>query len=153
MDLLKRILDEAAAALSQRVGLSVLYDPQPVRTGEPSLRLTYMGSEDGGRGHMVLKWLVSLTGAGDGPDVYLPRVIGASLRLESLYDRCRSLGFIDLDVDGTKARMSFVAGLVATGSFSQNEMKVVETGQWSYLWTEPKYISISIPDSVWEKED
>lgn len=147
---MKKVFDAIAQELGQRSGLEVIFDPQPVRLGQPGLRLTYMGSEDGGHGRMVLKWQLSLTGAGDGPDVYLSKVVAASLRLEALYDKCRSKGYADLMVDGVAVRMSYVAGLEATGSFSVNEMKVVETGQWSYLWTEPRYIAVSIPDSIWE---
>ena len=151
VDLLKKVFDAASAALEDLTGLPVLFDPQPVRTARPSLRLTYQGSDSGGVGAMVLKWQLSIVGAGDGPEVYLTSVVRASLALQSMYDKCRSKGWTDLDVAGVGigVRMSFVTGLEVTGSFSQNEMKVVETGQWSYLWTEPKYLTICIPDSVW----
>lgn len=131
----------------------VLMDPQPVHSGQPHLRLTYQGSEGIGKDVSVLKWQLSLTGAGDGPEVYLAAVVRASLALEAMYDPCKGRQYIDLDVGGESVRMSMVTGLQATGGFAQNELKIVETGQWSYLWTEPKWLAVSIPDRLWEEED
>lgn len=153
MDSLRSLLDAASSRIENLTGLKVLYDPQPVRMGGPHLRLTYMGSEECGHGAMRLKWQVSLIGAGDGPDVYLPAVIRASIAVEELYDRCRRPGFEDLVVDGVTVRMCFDAALTASGGFSQNEQKVVETGQWSYLWTEPRYVSMTVPDTFWKTGD
>lgn len=147
---MKKLLEEIASVLKEETGIPVLFDPQPIKTGEPHLRLTYIGSENAGRGFSNLNWQLSLVGAGDGPDVYLPKVLKSSLKLEALYDKCKGPAFRDLHVGSFCCRMSFVAGLVATGSFSQNEMKIIETGQWSYLWTEPKYISVSIPEELWK---
>lgn len=152
MDLLKKILDQMSSLLEAETGLSVLFDPQPVKVAAPSLRLVFLGSEGFGVKATMLKWQIALIGAGDGPDVYLPAVMAASLRLERLYDKCKGPQFIDFNVDGVSLRMCFVAALEATGSFSVNENKIVETGQWSYLWTEPKYLSVTVPDELLFKE-
>lgn len=151
---MKRVLEAIEIELKQVSGLPILFDPQPVKNSEPHLRLTYMGAEPWGKGYMMMKWQLSVTGAGDGPDVYLPEVLAASLRLEALYDKCRHQALHrDISIGKHIARMSFVAeGLAPSGSFSQNEMKVVETGQWSYLFTESRYITVTIPDEFWEKE-
>lgn len=150
---LKKVFEAMCSALTARTGLMVLMDPQPVHSGQPHLRLTYQGSEGIGKDVSGLKWQLSLTGAGDGPEVYLVAVVRASLALEAMYDPCKGRQYIDLDVDGESVRMSMVTGLQATGGFAQNEMKIVETGQWSYLWTEPKWLAVSIPDRLWEEED
>ena len=76
-----------------------------------------------------------------------------AIAVEELYDRCRRPGFEDLVVDGVTVRMCFDAALTASGGFSQNEQKVVETGQWSYLWTEPRYVSMTVPDTFWKTGD
>lgn len=148
---LKEMMDQVKQILKDKSGLDVVFDPQPVRTAAPSLRLTYLGSEHYGIGHSLLKWQLSLIGAGDGPDVYLSSVIAASLRLEALYDRCKGAQHIDFPVGKYTARLCFEETVTPTGSFSQNGEKIVETGQWTYLWTEPRYITVNIPDEVWEK--
>lgn len=149
--LLKEVLDQIKTILKDKSSLDVLFDPQSVRTAAPALRLTYLGSEHYGIGASILKWQLSLVGAGDGPDVYLSSVISASLHLEALYDKCKGKQYVDFPVGKYTARLCFESSVTPTGSFSQNEQKIVETGQWNYLWTEPRYITVNIPDEIWEK--
>lgn len=141
----KSVMTAVEKELKGITGLRALWDPQPVRTAEPQLRLTYIGSEEKGKGCTRVMFHLSLIGAGDGPDVFLPSLIEASVNLDRIYNSCiNSRRFIDMDVDGRAVRMVFENSLTATGTFSQNEQKVVETNQWSYLWTEPRYVAIDM---------
>lgn len=141
---LKAVFKMAEKVLEGRTGLKTLWDPQPVRVSEPMLRLTFMGTEDKGRNTTRIKFQLSLLGAGDGPDVFLTKLIAASISLDRIYNSCTcKTQYVDI---APKVRMVFETGLVATGTFSQNEQKVGETNQWSYLWTEPRYLAIDITE-------
>lgn len=151
---MKRILEAVEAWFREETGLLTLWDPQPVRIAEPQIRLTFMGSEEFGGGAELLKFQLSLTGAGDGPSVFLPEVIKASVRISRLYNQCERKPYTDLDIDGKRIRMSFVnEGLTPSGTFTENEYAAAETNQWSYLWTEPRYMTITLPESFWEEGD
>ena len=144
MSKFKGLMKEVEKTLEDLTGLKVLWDPQPVRTAEPMLRLTFMGTEEKGAGCTRVKFQLSLLGAGDGPDVYLPALIEASIRLDRIYNPCiHKMQYIDID---TGTRLVFETYLTTSGTFSQNEQKVIETNQWSYLWTEPRYVAIDIRD-------
>ena len=149
---MKRILDRVSSILSKETGLKVIYDPQPVRNAEPHIRLTFMGTEPMGIDTDRIIFQLSLIGAGDGPDVFLPSLIKGSLRIERLYDNCEGPRYRDFDISGFGFRISFVEGVSPQGSFSQNEMAIVETNQWTYLWNEPRFMTISVPSAFWEKE-
>lgn len=149
---MKRVLDRVSSILSRETGLKVLYDPQPVRDAEPHLRLTFMGTEPMGIDADRIMFQLSLIGAGDGPAVFLPALIKGSLLIERLYDNCEGPRYRDFSIDGLGFRISFVEGLTPQGSFSQNEMAIVETNQWTYLWNEPRYMTISVPSEFWGKE-
>ena len=143
---MKRVLEAVAKQLTQETKLKVLFDPQPVKSAEPHLRLTYIGSQSYGPDSEGFDFQLSLVGSGDGPDVFLPALLTASAKLDSLYDKCEGPLFRDLKIDSTTyVRMTFVTGLIATGSFTQNEMKIVETNQWSYLWQEPRQMTLVVP--------
>ena len=88
---MKAILDSAARWLTEKTGLPVLYDPQPLRSAEPHLRLTFMGSENFGKGAFAVKFQISILGAGDGPGAYLDSIIKASVRLSRLYEGCAAV--------------------------------------------------------------
>lgn len=141
----KPVMRAVEAELEALTGIRVLWDPQPVRSAEPSLRLTFIGSEEKGMGCTRLSFQLSLIGAGDGPDVFLPSLISASVNLDRIYNSCiNGRQYLDIEAEGIRTRMCFETGLTASGTFSQNENKVVETNQWSYLWTEPRYIALEI---------
>ena len=141
----KPIMKAVEAELEAITGLKVLWDPQPVRSAEPALRLTFIGTEEKGVGCTRVSFQLSLIGAGDGPDVFLPSLISASVNLDRAYNSCiNRRQYVDIEAEGVRSRMCFEAGLTASGTFSQNENKVVETNQWSYLWTEPRYVALEI---------
>lgn len=145
----KPIMTAVEKELKTITGIKVLWDPQPVRAAEPQLRLTYIGSEEKGKGCTRIMFQLSLIGAGDGPDVFLPSLVEASVNLDRVYNRCTNNSkFIDMDINGKTVRLVFEDSLTASGTFSQNEQKVVETNQWSYLWTEPRYIAIDIKETL-----
>lgn len=141
----KPLMKAVESKLEALTGLKILWDPQPVRSAEPSLRLTFIGSEEKGVDCTRISFQLSLIGAGDGPDVFLPSLVAASVNLDRLYNGCiNGKQFIDIEAEGVRSRMCFETGLTASGTFSQNDAKVIETNQWSYLWTEPRYIALEI---------
>ena len=142
---MKAILDSAARWLTEKTGLPVLYDPQPLRSAEPHLRLTFMGSENFGKGAFAVKFQISILGAGDGPWAYLDSIIKASVRLSRLYEGCADDRNTELVCNGRKIRMTLCSGLVATGSFTANAEKEVETNQWSYVFSEVRQMQLQIP--------
>lgn len=142
---MKAILDSAARWLTEKTGLPVLYDPQPLRSAEPHLRLTFMGSENFGKGAFAVKFQISILGAGDGPGAYLDSIIKASVRLSRLYEGCADDRNTELVCNGRKIRMTLCSGLVATGSFTANTEKEVETNQWSYVFSEVRQMQLQIP--------
>lgn len=146
--MIQQILDAAALYLESETGAKVLYDPQPVRKAEPHIRLTYMGAEDKGIGAFCLNFQLSLVGAGDGPGVYLAKIIELSLKLTDLYNPCRHRQDVSIPLkDGGYVKLLLISsGVQATGVFSQNEQTQVETAQWNYLFTESRYISIEVPE-------
>lgn len=142
---MKAILDSAARWLTEKTGLPVLYDPQPLRSAEPHLRLTFMGSEKFGENTFAAKFQISILGAGDGPGTYLSSMIKASAKLSRLYDGCADDRNTEFVCNGQKIRMTLCSGLVATGSFTANAEKEVETNQWSYVFSEPRQMELYIP--------
>ena len=65
--MMNKILSTTASWLQKKTGLPVLYDPQPLRSAEPHLRLTFMGTEYWGKKTFAAKFQISILGAGDGP--------------------------------------------------------------------------------------
>lgn len=134
--------------LTQETGLPTLYDPQPVKTAQPHVRLTLTGTEDRGDGPVDVRFQLNVIGAGDGPDVYLPAVIMASCRVNDLYNPHLRDGrrYADLtSPGGTEIRILFPPVGDTTGQFVQNDMDDGETRQWRYVYTEPHYINLTIP--------
>lgn len=147
-DYIASALEALAYWLAQETGLVALFDPQPVKGAEPHARLTLVGTEDRGDGPIDVKFQLNVIGAGDGPDVFLPSVIGASCRVNDLYNPClhegrRTTGI--LTKEGTALQVGFPAFSDATGQFVQNEANEGETGMWRYVYTEPHYITLTIP--------
>lgn len=141
-------LEGLAYWLTQETGLSALFDPQPVKSAEPHVRLTLTGTEDRGDGPVDVRFQLNVIGAGDGPDVYLPSVIAASCRVNDLYNPCLRDGrrYADLlSPSGTELRILFPPIGDMTGQFSQNDVDEGEARQWRYVYTEPHYITLTIP--------
>lgn len=134
------ILEAARQYLEQKTGLNVLWDPQPVKSAKPHLRLTYTGCEDQGDGHDRLSFQASILGAGSGPGKFLESVIQASLALNDLYKdgKCRS----DIKIGEYAVRLSFLQTASSNGQFVQNENPETETSTWAYVWQEPRVFTL-----------
>lgn len=146
--MMNKILSTTALWLQMKTGLPVLYDPQPLRSAEPHLRLTFMGTESWGKKTFAAKFQISILGAGDGPGTYLDAIIKASARLSALYEGCADDRNAELDCGGRKIMVTLCSGLAATGTFTANAEKEVETNQWSYAFTETRQLQIAIPMEV-----
>lgn len=154
MTRMQKLLDAVEKSLSSKVGTKVIFDPQPVRNAEPHLRLTYMGASENGVASTRLNFQLSLVGAGDGPGVYLAKVIELSMQVARLYNRCMHEQSWTIQVDDHEVirLLLLTDGVQATGAFSQNEQKQVETNTWSYLFTEGRYIGIVVSNDTGRKE-
>ena len=75
---MKEIIDMLKDHLGKETKLKVIMDPQPVKSAEPHLRLTFVGSGNQGATHCVVSFQLTIVGAGDGPEVFLDRIIEAS---------------------------------------------------------------------------
>lgn len=142
---MKAILDAVAHWLQKNTGLPVLYDPQPLKSAEPHLRLTFIGTEGWGKNTFSANFQLTIIGAGDGPGAYLDSIIKASVKLSRLYDGCAYERNSELLCAGHTVRMTLCSGLAATGSFQANAEKEVETQQWSYVFSEARQLKLQIP--------
>lgn len=149
-----KILDTFAAWFKEAVGITVLYDPQPVMSAEPAVRMVFLGADEQGANRDVLLFQFNLVGSGDGPDVYLASIIDASLRIQDMLRACLEGGrrYVDLDIEGRpeKVRVSFSDLTNGTGSFTQNEPSENETSQWRYTYAEPHTVRFDFPRSLRE---
>lgn len=145
---MKAILDAVARLLKEKTGLDVLYDPQPLRGAEPHIRLTFMGTEEWGKGSIAANFQLSIIGAGDGPGTYLDKIIKSSAKLSLLYGGYNEERSCILKVNNYTIRISYCSGLAATGTFTANEAKEVETNHWSYVFNETRQLQIIIPMEV-----
>lgn len=134
------VLEAARKWLEERTGLKVVWDPQPVKTAQPHLRLTYTGCDDQGEGHDRLTFQASILGAGSGPGKFLESVIEASLAINDLYKDCGC--HADIEVKGLKARLSFPHIASSNGQFVQNDPTETETSTWAYIWQEPRVFTL-----------
>lgn len=141
----KEVLNAAKSYLKEATGLDVLMDPQPLTSSQPHLRLTFIGTGDAGETHDELHFQISIVGAGDGPDVYLPRVINASLVVADLY-RKRS---VDFKVnEAYSIRIGFPEIVSNSGQFVRQGEDETENSTWAYVYTEPHVVTIDFNRSL-----
>lgn len=148
-----KMLDGVAGLLHEKTGLEVLFDPQPVRQAVPHLRLTFMGAaiEDDAA---TLSFQVSIIGAGDGPDVFLPKVVGASVALARMFADRESVGFkyFEVEADGGKFRIYLQNSAESSGQFTRTNQDGDETTQWNYAFVEPHVLTVICKSSLLEGE-
>jgi hypothetical protein len=120
-------LDLAVAFIAQETGKKVLLDPQPLRTAEPHLRLTFVGATEQGDGYVTLSFQLGIVGAGDGPEVFLEEIINSSVAVMRLYG-CKRFKDLRLTT-GNTARLAFPDVMSNSGQFAQNEGTMGETVQ------------------------
>lgn len=139
---MREALDAAIAWLKQETGYGVLFDPQPIRSAEPHLRLTFTGATDRGSGYVSLAFQLSIVGAGDGPEIFLEEIILASAAVAQLYGRCPP--YVDLELKKGSARLDFPAVQNMTGTFTPNDGMMGETMQWAYAYVEPHFVTMTL---------
>lgn len=144
---MKEILDTVKEFLKQRTGLKVIMDPQPVKNAEPHLRLTFVGSGNQGATHSVVSFQLAIVGAGDGPEVFLDRIIEASMQVGDLYNSYLHEGKLYIDLKLASGRGSFRVNFPDTinnsGQFVQNENNENENAQWAYTYVEPHVMDVT----------
>ena len=132
--------------LGKETKLKVIMDPQPVKSAEPHLRLTFVGSGNQGATHCVVSFQLTIVGAGDGPEVFLDRIIEASLAVSDLYNSDLHEGKRYADIKLTSGRGSFRVNFPDTinnsGQFVQNDSTETETTTWAYVYTEPHVMDV-----------
>lgn len=149
---MKELLRLVECFIERETGLKVLLDPQPIKIAEPHIRLTFSGTENWGLRGKRLLFQISILGAGDGPEAFIEKAIIATLKLDDLYDACNGGTSKTLKYNNNCIAVGFVNVADATASLTQNENRIVETGQWSYVYTATRYLGITIPDSIWKGE-
>lgn len=127
--------------LEKKTGKKVLFDPQPLRTAEPHIRLTFAGSADLGDDWVQLTFQLGIVGAGDGPEVFLQEIIELSIAVTRLYGCTRS---VTLNLNGGRSMtIGFPEFATNTGVFQTNDGTMGETVQWAYVYTEPHFITLT----------
>lgn len=143
---MKEIIDMLKGYLKQETKLKVIMDPQPIKGAEPHLRLTFVGSGNQGASHCTVSFQLTIVGAGDGPEVFLDRIIEASLAVSDLYNSDMHEGRRYADIKLVSGRGSFRVNFPDTinnsGQFVQNDSIEGETSVWAYVYTEPHVIDV-----------
>ena len=151
--------------LEKKVGVTTLLEPQPVKLHEPHLRLNPTGfsfRREGKAdvGENVLRTvqfdlLVSLEAYGDGPDVFLNRVLAASFKLNLFFEDLKSIPFMPSGADvlenkGIAVSGNTVPGHMAIkgerkpgGQFFQNEKE--KEGDKPFMFSESFNVSLFFP--------
>ena len=143
---MKEILDAVREHLRQATNLKVIMDPQPIKSAEPHLRLTFVGSGNRGASDCVVSFQLTIVGAGDGPEVFLDHIIGASLAVNDLYNADLHEGRRYADIKLISGRGSFRVNFPDTinnsGQFVQNDGTDTEVSIWAYVYTEPHVMDV-----------
>ncbi len=139
---MREALDAVVTWLRQETGYGVIFDPQPIRSAEPHLRLTFMGANHRGGGYVALAFQLSIVGAGDGPEVFLDEIISASVAVAALYERCPL--YVDIKLEKGSVRLEFPTVQDMQGTFTQNDGMMGETMQWGYAYVEPHYVMMTM---------
>lgn len=144
---MKEILETVRGYLSRQTQLKVIMDPQPVKSAEPHLRLTFVGSSNQGATHCVVSFQLSIVGAGDGPEVFLDRIIEASLAVSDLYNSTLHDGrrYEDIKLASGRGtfRVNFPDTINNSGQFVQNDGIETETSTWAYVYAEPHVLDVT----------
>jgi hypothetical protein len=135
------VLKAFESYMASEHNMKVLYDPQPIVMAEPHVRLTFVGADENGAFDRLL-FQASLVGSGDGPDVFLPALIGMSMRIQDIWSSCRNDGkrWKEIPGDGGTVRIQFKPVQNGSGQFIQNEIQEGEARQWAYTYTEPHMV-------------
>lgn len=135
------MLDAFQDYMASEYGIKVMYDPQPVSVAEPHLRLAFTGAEENGA-FDKLRFQGSVVGSGDGPDVFLPAVIGMSMRVQDIWSACRNDGrrWKEIPTSAGVLRILFQSVQNGSGQFVQNETYESEVRQWAYTYAEPHVV-------------
>ncbi len=143
---MREVLDAVTAHLKKETGMKVIMDPQPIKSAEPHLRLTFVGSGNLGASHCVVSFQLTIVGAGDGPEVFLDRIIEASLAVGDLYNKELHEGrlYVDLQLASSRGviRANFPDTINNSGQFVQNDNIEGETSAWAYVYTEPHVMDV-----------
>lgn len=143
---MKEVLDAIKEYLRLETGLKVIMDPQPIKSAEPHLRLTFVGSGNQGATHCVVSFQLTIVGAGDGPEVFLDRIIDASLAVSDLYNSDLHEGkrYADLKLASGRGtfRVTFPDTISSSGQFMQNDGTETEVSTWAYVYTEPHVMDV-----------
>lgn len=142
---MKEALDALIRYLEEHTGRKVLQDPQPLRSAEPHIRLTYTGCTDQGSGYVELSFQLAILGAGDGPDVFLDEIIKTSIAVMRLYG-CKP--YEDIKLTKGSVRIAFPDVMNNTGQFVNNDGTMGETVQWAYVYSEPHYITLTLKETL-----
>jgi hypothetical protein len=132
--------------LQKRTSLPIIIEPQPVSLSEPHIRLMYTGIDiESGpdiTGYnteklytLKMDLLVTLTAEGDGPDVFLDKIVAASFALSRVFENAFCIGTCNgngISVNGNRR---------PGGQFFKNE----EEGKRPYLYEENYEVSIYMP--------
>ncbi len=144
--MIKEILDKTQSELTRLTGLMTVMDPMPVKKAAPHLRLTFMGSGDQGS-YDTLNFQLSIVAAGDGPDIYLQKIIEGSLLVHDLFRCANGKNRVDVSLNGGGSfRIHFKPlALDNGGQFIENERDENEQTQFRYTFVEPHVITVSFP--------
>lgn len=142
---MKEILEEFAAWVKSETGVPVLYDPQPLRSAEPHIRLTFTGAAGEGKTHATLFFQLSIVGAGDGPEVFLDRIMEASLAVVDFYNPCIHHRQVDIVLPNGSGsfRVGFPDVMNSSGQFTRNSGDEGETVKWAYTYVEPHMVEFT----------
>ena len=139
--LITSVLSSFKDYMKAEYGLMVLYDPQPIATAEPQVRLTFMGSIDNGNFSRIF-FQASVLASGDGPDVFLPAIIATSMKVQNIWDGSNTRQVKEIESEAGVVRIRFKPVSSGSGQFIQNEQYESETRQWAYTYTEPHLVDL-----------
>ena len=138
---IKAVLESFKVFMKTEYGLMTIYDPQPIATAEPQVRLTFMGSIDNGNFCRLL-FQASVLASGDGPDVFLPAIIATSMIVQNIWDNSEARRVKEIESEAGVVRIRFKPVSNGSGQFIQNEQYESEVRQWAYTYTEPHLVDL-----------
>jgi len=132
--------------LKEKTGLGVFVEPQPVTLFEPHIRVMFMGFGFEGVGDLTgyeterlctlrMDCLLTLTAMGDGPDVFLDKVIESSFKLNRLFERPFSITTVD----------GYGITVVGKSKGQRQFFKNEEEGKKPYIYEENFDLHIFLP--------
>jgi len=132
--------------LKEKAGIGVFVEPQPITLSEPHIRVMFAGFEFSGVGDITgyeterlctlkMECVLTLTAMGDGPDVFLDKVIEASFKLSKLFERPFSIRTAD----------GYGITVVAKSRGQRQFFKNEEEGKKPYIYEENFDLNIFLP--------